>query len=47
MEYEIDDDPQGEDDLAEADRTGGIEEDHADRRRKQASPTRDKCLQPC
>lgn len=29
MEYEIDDDPQGEKDLPEADRDGGLVEDHS------------------
>ena len=28
MEYEIDDDPQGDIDLADGDRTGGVREDH-------------------
>ena len=31
MEYEIDDDPQGESDRTDADRTGGVREDHITR----------------
>lgn len=33
MEFEIDDDPQGETGLCEGDRTGGVREDHLLRRR--------------
>lgn len=47
MEYEIEDDPQGDCDVAEADRTGGVQEDRTFyRRRKEASPEREKCAQP-
>ncbi len=47
MEYEIGDDPQGDDDVPEADRTGGLEEDRTPiRRRKEASPEREKRPQP-
>lgn len=47
MEYEIDDDPQGECDRTDADRTGGVREDHIvrprcdearERRRRETQP---------
>ena len=47
MEYEIDDDPQGDYDTAEGDRTGGVKEDFIqDHRRREAPKKREKGVQP-
>ncbi|WP_374405643.1 hypothetical protein [Pelagerythrobacter sp.] len=40
MEYEIEDDPQGDHDVAEADRTGGVRENHIVRRNPAPAKTR-------
>lgn len=46
MEYEIDDDPQGDCDLDDGDRTGGVREDHILRRQCNESPPRSRETQP-
>ncbi|WP_338446103.1 hypothetical protein V5F89_13250 [Pelagerythrobacter marensis] len=46
MEYEIADDPQGERDRCEADRTGGLREDHLLRGHRQAAAQANRILAP-